>query len=191
MLIFSAHLAPGLNSALKYPVCFLPMCYIRPLGVERGDLRGLRLLPDESLVLRCQTPSVRSSETCPVLATGPPPVCPHPNLWNRNPLSFVLSKILPENVLVSPPLGYFISLPFVRSLIFWKDLSLFHHQIRDFVPLCRDLQHLLRSGFHFLILMMHFRLYPLMHPFSNTHLFLIFRYNLNLYDWLCRYLRTP
>ena len=77
------------------------MHYILPLGVEHGDLRELHLLSDESLVLRCKTPSVRSSETCLVLATHLPLVCLRPNLRNRIPPDFVSSKILWENVLVS------------------------------------------------------------------------------------------
>ena len=109
MRIFSAYLAPGLGLSshflrtYRYLGCILLMRYISPLGVEHGDLRELCLLSDESLVLRCKTPSVRSSETCLVLATHPPLVCPCPNHRNRNPPDSVSSKILPENILVSQP----------------------------------------------------------------------------------------
>ena len=94
------------------------MRYIQPLGVEHSDLRELGLLSDESQVLHCETPSVRSSETCMEFATHPPLVCLCPNLRYRNPPDFVFSEILLEYVLVSLPLGYLISLPFIRSYIF-------------------------------------------------------------------------
>ena len=77
------------------------MRYIQPLGVEHGDLRDLRLLSDESLVLHCKTPSVRSSESCLVLANHLPLVCLCPNLRNKIPPDFESSEILWENVLVS------------------------------------------------------------------------------------------
>ena len=62
----------------------LGICYIRPLGVEHGDLRALRLLPDVSLGLRCETPSEKPSGTSPVSAIHPLPPGYHPNIQNRN-----------------------------------------------------------------------------------------------------------
>ena len=132
-------------SALKYPVCVLPMCYIRPLGVEHSDLRGLGHLQDDSLGLRCKTPSVRSSGICLVSATHPLLVNLHPSPRNRIPQDFVSSQIQKENILVFLPgcrlpssvfstLG--ISPLSSSSLVscFPQDVSVLQDQIWDFIP---------------------------------------------------------
>ena len=98
-LIHLAHLALSLGLGLyllrhlDIVSCVLGIRYIHPLGVEHGDLRALRLLPDVSLGLRCETPSEKSSGICLVLAIRPLPVVHHPNTRSRIPQGSASSSI--------------------------------------------------------------------------------------------------